>query len=80
MKAVSADGLRASRHLRGDIYEVRAYGEDRSFRVLFAAEGRFGQVLLSLEVFAKTTQKTPPAKLRLAEMRLRDWRHRRDYL
>jgi phage-related protein len=33
-------------------------------------------VLLALEVFAKKTRKTPPAKLELAERRLRDWRPR----
>jgi len=70
------DGLRAARHLRGEIWEVRATGENRIYRVLFAAEGRFGQVLLSLETFAKKSQKTPPGKVALAERRLREWRAR----
>jgi phage-related protein len=48
----------------------------RSFRILFAAEGRFGQVLLSLSAFEKPTQKTPPAEIALAESRLGSWRHR----
>ncbi len=48
----------------------------RAFRVLFATEGRRGQVLLSLEGFSKKTQKTPSAKIRLAERRLADWRRR----
>jgi phage-related protein len=61
MKEVQRDGLFAAKHLRGDLY---------------AAEGRYGHVLLSLEVFAKKTRKTPPARLDLAQKRLRDWRIR----
>jgi hypothetical protein len=30
------------------------------FRILFAPEGRYGQVLLALEGLAKKTRKTPP--------------------
>ena len=75
MKEVAEFGLPAARHLRGDLYEVRADGR-RSFRVLFAAEGRFGQVLLALSGFAKETQRTPLREIRLAESRLADWRAR----
>jgi phage-related protein len=74
MKEVAREGLRAARRLRGDIHEVRAEAATRSFRLLFSAEGRFGQVLLSLSAFEKRTQKTPPRELALAESRLRDWR------
>lgn len=76
MKEIVARGLVAARHLRGDIYEVRADAATRSFRVLFATEGRSSQVLLSLSAFEKRTQKTPPQELELAENRLRDWRKR----
>ena len=76
MKQVANVGLEASRHLRGDIWEVRVQGENRIFRVLFAPEGRFGQVLLALEAFTKKTQKTPPPTIALAEKRLSDWRRR----
>lgn len=76
MKHVAKIGLEASRHLRGDIWEVRVQAENRIFRVLFAPEGRFGQVLLALEAFTKKTQKTPPATIALAEKRLSDWRTR----
>jgi hypothetical protein len=51
MRHVIKFGLEASRHLRGDIWEVRVQGENRIFRVLFAPEGHFGQVLLALEAF-----------------------------
>lgn len=76
MAAVRAQGLRVARHLNGDIYEVRADGDRQTFRVLFANEGKSGQILLSLDGFSKKTQKTPPEKVRLAERRLADWRGR----
>jgi phage-related protein len=76
MRDVARIGLTASRHLRGDIREVRVQGENRIFRVLFAPEGRSGQVLLAVEAFSKKTQKTPISSLRLAEKRLSDWRNR----
>jgi phage-related protein len=72
MKEVARDGLVGAKHLRGDVYEVKSDTADKFFRVLFAPEGRYGQVLLALDVFAKKTRKTPPAKLALAEQRLRD--------
>lgn len=76
MKEVAGRGRAAARHLRGDIYEVRAQASTRSFRILFSAEGRDKHVLLSLSAFEKRTQKTPPAEFELAEGRLRDWRTR----
>lgn len=62
MREVALHGLRAARHLVGDIYEVRADGEDEAFRILFAPEGRRSQVFLALEGFSKKAQKTPPAR------------------
>lgn len=76
MKDVVERGLVAARHLRDDVYEVRADASHRSFRLLFATEGSYSQVLLSLSVFEKRTQKTPPRELALAEKRLHDWRGR----
>ena len=76
MKGVAENGLSAAKHLRGDLYEVRADASTRSFRILFSAEGRFDHVLLSLSGFVKKTQKTPVRELELAETRLRDWRVR----
>ena len=78
MKEVALEGPVAARHLRGDIYEVRADGDRTAFRILFATEGRRGQVLLALEAFGKKTQQTPPQTIALAERRLRDWRSRGD--
>jgi DNA-binding transcriptional regulator YiaG len=47
MKDVQINGLPVARHLRGDIYEVRATGARASYRVLFATEGSRSQVLLA---------------------------------
>lgn len=76
MVEVRLEGLRAARHLRGDIYEVRTDGEHASFRILFASEGRQGQNLLALVGIAKRSQKTPAQTIRLAQARLADWRRR----
>lgn len=76
MKEVAIDGLSAARHVRGGIYEVRADGDRTTYRILFAQEGKRGQILLALEGFAKKTQKAPPRSLALAERRLAGWRRR----
>lgn len=76
MRDVRDTGLAAARHLRGDIYEVRADGDRQTYRILFAPEARRSQVLLALDGFSKKTQKTPPEKIQLAERRLADWRRR----
>jgi phage-related protein len=72
MREVAELGLACARHLRGDVYEVRADADRRSFRVLFAKETKF--ILLSLAGFEKKTQKTPAREIELAERRLKDWR------
>lgn len=77
MKDVQVNGLAASRHLRGDLYEVRATGARATYRVLFATEGARSQVLLAVSAFSKKTPKTPPAEIATAERRLADWRSRR---
>ncbi len=72
MKEVAKLGLSAARHLRGDVYEVHAEAETRSFRLLFAQETKF--ILLALHGLQKKTQKTPPRDIEAAERRLKDWR------
>lgn len=76
MDEVKSGGLQVARHLREDIYEVRAESSTQSFRVLFAAEGRYKQVLLAVVAFSKKTQRTPQRMISLAEERLKDWRRR----
>lgn len=76
MKEVALEGVHVARHLRGEIYEVRADGDRATCRVLFASEGRRGQVLLALEAISKKSQKIPPEAIGLAERRLREWRSR----
>jgi len=80
MREVSRDGLSAAKHLSGDIYEVKADTNDKFFRVLFAAEGEYNQVLLSLEAFAKKTNKTPKPKMDKANDRLKSWRRQGEKL
>jgi phage-related protein len=74
LREISMVGVSAARHLRDDIYEIRAESQRRSFRLLFARATKF--ILLSLHGFTKKTQKTPARELDLAERRLRDWRAR----
>jgi phage-related protein len=78
MEEVRDRGLRAARHLDGDIWEVRVDGDHVIYRILFAEEGSRGQILLALEGFNKKTQKTPPSVVKLAKRRLADWRRRGD--
>jgi len=77
MKEVREEGVRAARHLQGEIYEVRADGDRVIYRILFATEGERGRILLALEGFRKQTQRTPPATIATARRRLADWRRRR---
>lgn len=78
MKEVSQKGLVVARHIEGDIYEVRASSDRQIFRILFAKEGRYGQVLLSLDGFSKKQQKLPKRHLDLAKRRLAIWRNSGD--
>jgi phage-related protein len=78
MLDVRTSGLVAARHLRGELYEVRAEGADASYRLLFAEEGAKGRVLFALHAFSKKTQRTPPQAIDLAARRLADWRRRSD--
>lgn len=80
MADVRKNGLLAAKHLRGDVHEVVADGPRRTFRILFATEGRYSQVLLAVVAFAKKTRRTPRRMLDLADRRLRDWRGRGDLL
>jgi len=76
MADVRKNGLEWARHLRGDIWEVRATGNRVAYRILFATEGARSQVLLALTALIKKTQKTPQSEIELAETRLADWRKR----
>jgi phage-related protein len=76
MLDVRENGLVAARHLRGEIYEVRAEAASASYRLLFAEEGAKGRVLLGLHAFSKKTKRTPPQAIELAARRLADWRRR----
>lgn len=63
-------------HLRGDIWQIEVDGRNAIYRLAFAEEGRFGQVLLALEIVNKKWQKAKNRHIELAETRLADWRAR----
>lgn len=63
-------------HLRGDIWQIEVDGKRVIYRLLFAEEGRFSQVLLALEIVNKKWQSAKNRHIQLAERRLADWRRR----
>ena len=63
-------------HLRGDIWQIEIDGQSVIFRLLFAEEGRFSQVLLALEIVNKKWQTAKSRHILLAERRLAEWRGR----
>jgi phage-related protein len=79
MKEVRDHGVARAKHLRGSVYEVVANTADHWYRILFAPQGHYSHVLLSLHAFAKKTNATPAQDLDLAERRLRDWLERGKY-
>jgi phage-related protein len=70
------DDPRSARHLAGELYEVRAARAGQAHRVTFVREGRRKQVLLAVDAFAKTTQRTPADRVRVGLERAREWRAR----
>jgi hypothetical protein len=69
-------GARDVNHLRGDIWQIEIDGRSSTYRLLFAKEGRYHQVLLALEMVNKKWQKAKGRHIDLAEQRLADWRER----
>ncbi|MGP8248813.1 MAG: type II toxin-antitoxin system RelE/ParE family toxin [Candidatus Dormibacteria bacterium] len=63
-------------HLRGDIWQIEIDARSATYRLLFAEEGRYHQVLLALEMVNKKWQKAKGRHINLAEQRLADWRER----
>ncbi len=63
-------------HLHGDIWQIEVDGYRAIYRLLFAEEGRYGHVLLALDIVNKKWQKARTRDIQLAEERLRDWRQR----
>src|SRR5579871_61660 len=61
-------GMRGGRHLRGDLYEVRARTGQAHYRLIFSQESR--SLLL---VYDKNTEKTPRHVEDLVQRRLADW-------
>jgi phage-related protein len=59
-------GMPLVKHLQGDLWEVRSTLNNRIARVIFAVHGN---TMYLLHGFIKSSQKTPPAELALAEKR-----------
>ena len=59
-------GLPLVKHLQGDLWEVRSSLPNRIARVIFAVEGN---TMFLLHGFIKTTPKTPPADMAIAQKR-----------
>ena len=59
-------GLPLVRHLHGDVWEVRTTLGNRIARVMFTIDG---DTIYLLHGFMKTSQKTPPDELKLAQKR-----------
>lgn len=76
MKEVLEEGTKVTHHIRNEIYEVRASGKDREYRILFSQERKHDNILLALEGFVKKTEKVPEPEIRRAKKRLEDWRER----
>jgi len=76
MEYVAEYGEQVARKLRGEIYEVRVSGKDVIYRILFATEGRWSQVLLALHAYTKKWQEARQEDIDRADKRLADWRQR----
>lgn len=57
-------------HIDGPIWEVRVSLENRIARVLFGVDGN---LMILLHGFIKKTQKTPPADIKIAKDRWKEW-------
>lgn len=65
-------GLSDLRHLRGDLYEIRAQVGNNHYRAIVIQDTPVHFIILSC--FFKNQQKTPKYELDKAEKRLKRWR------
>lgn len=65
-----------AKHLRGKLWELRWIVEGAHLRMIYANVA--GRIILLLAAFRKTSRKTPPRELELAERRLKDWSNRHE--
>ena len=62
------------KHLRDKLWELRWHIGSEYLRVIFTSVT--GRIVLLMSGFTKTTDKTPPGELDLAERRLKEWNER----
>jgi phage-related protein len=74
MREVQREGLGVARHLKDELWELRATGVRAHYRLIFSQEGK-GRLLI-LDVYDTEAQRSPARVLRRALQRLRDWRSR----
>lgn len=85
-KAALAEAMRRYRSGEEFAHEVSSIGDglrelrvsvgNDPFRLIFAAQGRYSQVLLVVRVFYKNSRKLPKADRDLALDRLKAWKRR----
>lgn len=63
--------------VKGDLLELRTRVGNNPYRLIYAREGKSGQILLALHAIHKKTNKLPKQTIQTAEDRLADWRSRR---
>lgn len=63
-------------HIGGELYAVRVFVDQATFRMLYARVGAHDHILLGLHVLQKKDRKLPLATRRLAQQRLNDWQSR----
>jgi phage-related protein len=61
-------------HIAGDIWQIEIDGARVIYRLLFAEEGRSGQILLALELVNKKWQAAKARHIAVAARRLAEWR------
>lgn len=76
MHEVRREGRAHVNHLQGDIWQIEIDGHRVTYRILFAEQGRSGQILLALDAINKKWQKAKRDDIALAEERLADWKAR----
>lgn len=62
------------KHLRGKLWELRWHIGSEYLRMIFCCVP--DRIVLLVSGFTKTTEKTPPGELDLADRRLKDWSER----
>lgn len=69
---------REDEKINAKLRAIRVFHDGMTYRVLYAQDGRQGQILLALHCLTKKKEKLPRSARELAERRLADWRRQHD--